>query len=140
MLTIMFVGGLVLWVGVPVGALYVGSVVQSATDSIGASMAAMAVGDRKPGRDAPPARLAQPQAHGGLRVSRGRQDLGNAALEGVMVVSAGIALVAFLAWFFLFAGASPFPFQRQRPVSTGLPSPEPSRRAGSRSVASTTSR
>jgi hypothetical protein len=27
-----------------------------------------------------------------------------------MVVSAGIALVAFLVWFFLFAGASPFPF------------------------------
>ena len=111
MLLIMFVGSLVLWVGMPVGALYVGSLVQSATDSIGAAMAAMmlfVVGSLV---------VLLPflgwinQKHAEVRVARGRQDLGPVALEGVMVVSAGIALVAFLVWFFLFAGASPIPFQ-----------------------------
>lgn len=110
MLLIMFVGSLVLWVGMPLGALYVGSLVQSATDSIGAAMAAMmlvVVGSLV---------VLLPflgwinRKHAEVRVARGRQDLGPVALEGVMVVSAGIALVAFLVWFFLFAGASPFPF------------------------------
>jgi zinc transporter ZupT len=110
MLAIMFVGSLVLWVGVPVGALYVGSIVQSATDSIGAAMAAMTlvvVGSLV---------MLIPflgwlnRRHAEVRAARGRQDLGSVPLEGVMVVSAGIALVAFLVWFFLFAGASPLPF------------------------------
>jgi hypothetical protein len=30
-------------------------------------------------------------------------------LEGVLVVSAGFTLVAFVVWFFLFAGTSPVP-------------------------------
>jgi hypothetical protein len=110
MVAIMFVGGLVLWVGVPVGALYVGSRVELATQSLGAAMAAMAVvviGSLV---------LLVPflgwlnRKHMEVRVARGRQDLGSAALEGVMVVSAGLALVAFMVWFFLFAGASPVPF------------------------------
>jgi hypothetical protein len=110
MLALMFVGSLVLWVGMPLGALYVGSLVQSETDSIGAAMAAMTlvvVGSLV---------VLLPflgwlnRKHAEVRVARGRQDLGPVALEGVMVVSAGIALVAFLIWFFLFAGASPFPF------------------------------
>jgi hypothetical protein len=109
-LLLMFVGSLVLWVGMPLGALYVGSVVQSETDSLGAAMAAMTlvvVGSLV---------VLLPflgwvnHKHAEVRVARGRQDLGPVALEGVMVVSAGIALVAFLVWFFLFAGASPFPF------------------------------
>ncbi len=110
MLAIMFVGSLVLWVGMPLGALYVGSIVQSATDSIAAAMAAMTlvvIGSLV---------MLLPflgwlnRKHMEVRVARGRQDLGSAALEGVMVVSAGIALVAFLVWFFLFSGASPLPF------------------------------
>ncbi len=110
MLAIMFVGSLVLWVGVPLGALYVGSQVQAATDSIGVAllaMAAMVIGSLV---------MLVPflgwlnRKHMEVRVARGRQDLGSAALEGVMVISAGIALVAFLVWFFLFAGASPLPF------------------------------
>jgi hypothetical protein len=110
MLAIMFVGSLVLWVGVPVGALYVGSLVQAATESIGAAVAAMTlvvIGSLV---------MLLPflgwlnRKHAEVRAARGRQDLGPVALEGVMVVSAGIALVAFLVWFFLFAGASPLPF------------------------------
>ncbi len=110
MLAIMFVGSLVLWVGVPLAALYVGSQVQAATESIGVAllaMAAMVIGSLV---------MLVPflgwlnRKHMEVRVARGRQDLGSAALEGVMVVSAGIALVVFLTWFFLFAGTSPVPF------------------------------
>ena len=43
------------------------------------------------------------------RVARGRDDTGNFALETVMVVTAGVALVAFLLWFFMAAGTAPFP-------------------------------
>lgn len=110
MLAIMFVGSLVLWVGMPLAALYVGSQVQSATDSLGVAMLSMVgvvIGSLV---------MLLPflgwlnRKHMELRVARGRQDLGTAALEGVIVVSAGIALVAFGIWFFFFAGASPLPF------------------------------
>jgi hypothetical protein len=44
-----------------------------------------------------------------LRVARGLEDTGHFVLETVVVTSAGIALVAFAAWFLLFAGTSPIP-------------------------------
>ena len=37
-------GGLVLWVGVPVGWLYIGSQIQASTGSLGTAMAAMMIG------------------------------------------------------------------------------------------------
>ena len=43
------------------------------------------------------------------REARGLDDLGVAPLEGVLVVSAAIAIVAFAAWFFLLSGAEPLP-------------------------------
>ena len=110
MIVIMFIGGLVLWVGMPLGALYVGSLVQSETDSLGAAMIAMLLVVIGSLVMLLPTLGWLNRKHMEVRVSRGRQDLGNAALEGVMVVSAGIALVGFLVWFFLFAGASPLPF------------------------------
>jgi hypothetical protein len=42
-------------------------------------------------------------------LARGLDDPGHIMLEGVLVVSAGITLVGFVVWFFLFAGASPVP-------------------------------
>jgi hypothetical protein len=47
--------------------------------------------------------------HNEARVERGLDDLGWAPLEGVMAVSAVVALVGFLAWFLLFAGTEPLP-------------------------------
>lgn len=44
LVTIMLGGGLLLWVGVPVGWLYVGSQVQGETGSLGAALAVMMVG------------------------------------------------------------------------------------------------
>ena len=43
------------------------------------------------------------------RVARGLDDPGHVVLEMVLVVSAGLALVAFLIWFFFLAGAEPLP-------------------------------
>jgi hypothetical protein len=48
--------------------------------------------------------------HAEARAARGLDDLGRAALEGVMVVSATIAAVVFAIWFFFLAGAEPIPF------------------------------
>lgn len=108
-LLMMFVGSLVLWIGMPVGTLYVGSQVESKTDSIGAALAAMmivvvlalAVLLRLLGW--------LNHKHMEVRAARGHQDLGQTPLEGVLVVSAGIALVAFGVWFFFLAGTAPFP-------------------------------
>ena len=106
---IMLGGGLVLWIGVPVGWLYVGSQVQGSTGSLGTALAVMFVGaiativavvfvlgwlNRK---------------HTELREARGLESHGQTALEGVMSVSAGLALLGFAAWFFLFSGSSPVP-------------------------------
>jgi hypothetical protein len=41
--------------------------------------------------------------------ARGRDDPGHYVLEAVLVTSAAIALIAFVLWFFLFAGAEPLP-------------------------------
>ena len=43
------------------------------------------------------------------QLARGLDDPGHFVLEVVLVVSAGIALVAFVLWFFFFAGAEPLP-------------------------------
>ena len=106
----MFVGSLVLWVGIPVGALFVGSKVQTATDSVGAAMASML------GVMIAMLCVLLPllgwlnRKHMELRAARGHQDLGQAPLEGVMVVSAFVALIGFGIWFFFLSGASPLPF------------------------------
>jgi len=51
-------------------------------------------------------RLAQPDL---ARAARGLDDLGRAPLEGVMVVSAFVALALFGVWFFFLSGAEPVP-------------------------------
>jgi hypothetical protein len=48
-------------------------------------------------------------AYRAICLSRGRMDPGHVVLEGVLVVSATVAVVAFVIWFLLFAGASPVP-------------------------------
>lgn len=109
LLLIMVGGSLVLWVGVPVGWLYVGSHVQAQTNSLGAALGVMMVGvaisifvivsclgwlNRK---------------HSELREARGLEDHGQTALEGVMTMSAGLAIAGFTVWFFFFSGSSPLP-------------------------------
>jgi hypothetical protein len=110
LVVIMFMGSLVLWVGVPVAWLWVGSQVQGSS-SMAAAIGAMMIGmlvtiavliaflgwlNRK---------------HVELQEARGAnlpQDA-TTALEHVMVASAVVAVVGFFVWFFGFSGSSPIP-------------------------------
>jgi heme/copper-type cytochrome/quinol oxidase subunit 2 len=108
LLLLMMLGtGLVLWIGVPLGWLYIGSQVQSKTSSLGTALLVMMVGvvvsivaivfalgwlNRK---------------HAELREARGLESHGQTALEAVMTVSVVIAVVVFTVWFFLIEGPGP---------------------------------
>ncbi len=110
---IMFIGSFVLWVGTPLAWLWIGSQIQGATDSLGEAISAMLVGVV-----ATIGLLAwvlvwlsnQYRTH---CLARGLGDPGHVVLESVLVVSAGLTLVGFGIWFFLFAGASPVPIGLQ---------------------------
>jgi heme/copper-type cytochrome/quinol oxidase subunit 2 len=109
-LLIMFTGSLVMWIGAPLLWLWVGGQIQAATTSVGAAVGSAFLG----------AVLTIILVAGLLsklsnfyranQRARGRDDPGHVVLEAVLVTSAGIALVAFLIWFFIFAGAEPLPF------------------------------
>lgn len=109
-LLMMFAGGLVLWLGIPLGWLWVGSQVQAQTGSLGAALAVMMVGVIVSIALMVPVLGWLSDRHRAIRIARGLDDIGNLALEVVMVASATIALAAFGAWFLLFSGASPIPF------------------------------
>ena len=107
----MFAGSLVLWVGVPLAWLYVGSHIQGATNSVGAAMAAMFVGAVMSIALIASILARLNRKHVELREARGLDSYGQTALEAVLVVSAGCALVVFVVWFFGFSGAEPFPLE-----------------------------
>jgi hypothetical protein len=109
LVAMMLAGCLCLWIGVPVGWLWIGSQIQGSA-SLGTALAVTMVGvittifvlsaflswlNRK---------------HAELREARGLPLAAGGALEPIMVTSAGIAAVAFTIWFFGFSGASPVPF------------------------------
>jgi hypothetical protein len=106
---IMLTGSFVMWVGAPLLWLWVGSEIQGAGASVGAAIGAAFVGA-----------VVTIILVGGLlsklsnvyranQRARGLADPGNFVLEAVLVTSAGVALLAFLVWFFVFAGAEPLP-------------------------------
>jgi hypothetical protein len=109
MLAIMFLGSLVLWIGLPLGCLYLGSRVQGATHSVGVALLAMAAGLVVGIVAIVPLLGILNRKHIEVRAARGLDTYGQAPLEGVLVVSAGIALVGFGVWFFFFSGAAPIP-------------------------------
>ena len=108
MLALMFVGAFALWSGVPLLWLYIGSRVQEATNSVGAALGVMFVGAVVTIGAIVPllARLNETYAH--VRESQGRDSFGQAPLEAVLVISAFVALVLFIAWF-VIAGGAPNP-------------------------------
>ena len=104
---LMLLGCLVLWVGVPLGWLWIGSQVQSSS-SLGTALMVTMLGilvsifalvfvlgwlNRR---------------HAALQERRHRE-VRSSALEVILVSSAGIAIVGFGIWFFGFAGTSPLP-------------------------------
>ena len=108
LIVIMFFGSLVLWVGVPVGWLWIGSQLQPSSGlatAIGAMMIGMLLTiallvtflawvNRK---------------HVELQEARGSFGEGATALELVLVSSAVVAVLGFAIWFFGFSGSSPIP-------------------------------
>lgn len=109
LLAIMLAGSIGLWVGVPLGWLWIGGQVQAATDSLGTAVTVMMAGVLVSVLLAARVLGWLSEKHAHARARRGLEELGRVPLEGVMVVSATVALVAFIVWFFVFAGAEPFP-------------------------------
>ena len=106
---IMLVGSLVLWIAVPVGWLYIGSQVQGSTQSLGAALGVIMAGVLVSIGVIVPLLSWLNRKHSEVRQARGLEDHGQTALEAVMTVSAGVAVISFGAWFFLFSGSSPLP-------------------------------
>src|SRR5947209_20338437 len=108
-LLIMFIGSLVLWIGTPVLWLWVGSQIQGATQSLGAAIGAMFVGVIVTIALIASVLAKLSNIYRANRLARGRDDPGHFVLEGVLLVSPGLTLAAFVIWFFFFAGTSPLP-------------------------------
>ncbi|MDQ6775582.1 MAG: hypothetical protein M3071_05020 [Actinomycetota bacterium] len=106
---IMFLGSLGLWIGTPLGMLWIGSKIQGATSSLGAAVGAMSIGVVCAILLLAYILVRLSNAYRAICLASGRQDPGHFVLEGVLVVSAGVAVVAFVIWFLLFAGATPVP-------------------------------
>ncbi len=107
LLLIMLGGGLVLWVGVPVAWLYVGSQVQAKTNSVGAALAVMFLGVLVSIFTIVPLLGWLNRKHDDLREARGLESHGGTPLEAVMTISAVIAVIGFGIWFFLIEGPGP---------------------------------
>ena len=113
LVVLMLGGGLILWIGVPVAWLYIGGRVQGATSSLGLTLLAMLVGVIASIAVIVPARSWLNLKHGALREARGLDSHGQTALEGIMTISALIAVVAFVVWFFIIEGPGPSLAPRQ---------------------------
>lgn len=106
---IMFIGSLVLWIGTPLAWLWIGSQIQGATASLGAALGAMFIGVIATIAVIASILSKLSDVYRANCRSRGLDDPGHFVLEGVLVISAGLTIIAFVVWFFLFAGASPVP-------------------------------
>jgi hypothetical protein len=108
LVVIMFLGSLVLWVGIPVGWLWIGSRI------VPSGGLATAVGTMMIGMLLSVAGLVTFLAwvnrkHVELQEARGVAAGTATALELVLVASAVLAIAAFAVWFFGFSGSSPVP-------------------------------
>ena len=106
---LMVLGSLGMWIGLPLVWLIVAGQVQGATGSLGAAIGVALLGLVMSLVVAVRVLHWIARMHNAARTARGLEDLGWAPLEGVMVVSAVLAIVAFGVWFFFLAGAEPLP-------------------------------
>jgi hypothetical protein len=122
LIALMAIGSVVMWLGVPIGLIYLASrLADSSKPSmgpyvlilVGLVVAMMAVGkllgalDRYHGRitgldDGKPTQAAWMKSMRGERERKRRRSV----LDSVMIISVGIALLLFGIWFFAFAGSS----------------------------------
>jgi hypothetical protein len=108
-LLIMVVGSLVLWIGAPLLWLWLGSQIEGATASVGAAIGSAFLGAVLTIVLVAAILAKLSNFYRANRVSRGLDDPGHFVLEVVLVVSASVALFAFVIWFFFIAGAEPLP-------------------------------
>ena len=108
-LLIMVIGSLVLWIGAPLLWLWVGSQLEGATSSLGAAIGTAFLGAVLTIMLLAVVLSKLSNVYRANRQSRGLDDPGHFVLEVVLVISAGIALAAFVVWFFFLAGAEPLP-------------------------------
>jgi hypothetical protein len=106
---IMVIGSFVMWCGTPLLWLWVGGQVEGATTSLGTALGVSFIGAVITISLIASLLSRLSNFYRANRLARGLRDPGHVVLEGVLVVSASITLVAFVIWFFLFAGASPAP-------------------------------
>jgi heme/copper-type cytochrome/quinol oxidase subunit 2 len=108
LVVLMVVGCLFLWVGIPLGWLWIGSQVQSSA-SLGTALMVTMLGIMVTMVALIFVLAWINRRHVELQERRNRPIVGSSALEVILVSSAGIAVVLFGIWFFGFAGASPVP-------------------------------
>jgi hypothetical protein len=108
-ITIMTVGSLVLWIGTPLLWLWVGSQVEASTASLGGALGVTFLGAVVTIVVVAGVLSRLSNVYRSNVVARGRGDPGHFVLEVVLVVSASFTLLAFVVWFFFFAGAEPLP-------------------------------
>jgi hypothetical protein len=108
-LLIMVIGSLVLWLGTPLLWLWIGSQIEASTSSLGAALGATFLGAVLTITLVAAILARLSNFYRANCVARGMNDPGHVVLEMVLVVSAGVSLVAFVIWFFFIAGAEPLP-------------------------------
>jgi hypothetical protein len=108
LVAMMFLGSLVLWVGVPVAWLWIGSRLQNGT-SLATAIGAMMTGMLLSVTVLLAALGWLSRLHSELQERRGVPESETTALEQVLVSSAVFAVVGFFVWFFGFSGSSPIP-------------------------------
>jgi hypothetical protein len=104
----MVAGCLLLWVGVPLGWLWIGSQVQGSA-SLGTALMVTMIGVVATVVVVAALLSALNRRHLALQEQRHGQLPAHSMLEVMLVLSAGFAVIAFSVWFFGFAGTSPIP-------------------------------
>jgi hypothetical protein len=107
-LLMMLAGCLLLWVGIPLGWLWVGSQVQGSA-SLGTALMVTMTGIVASIFVVLSLLARLNRSHARIQEARNRPTSPTGALELIMVASAGLAVVGFGVWFLVFAGTAPVP-------------------------------
>jgi heme/copper-type cytochrome/quinol oxidase subunit 2 len=109
LVVIMFVGSLVLWIGVPAGWLWIGSQMEPSS-GLSAAIGTMMIGMLLTIAALVTFLAWVNRKHVELQEARGSYGGTATPLELVLVASAVLAVIGFAVWFFGFSGSSPIPF------------------------------
>ena len=108
LIVLMLAGCLVLWIGIPLVWLWIGSQIE-ASSSLGTALMVTMIGVIVSVVGVVSGLAWLNRLHAQVREARNFPASDQTALETMFVASAAIALVVFFVWFFGLAGASPIP-------------------------------